>query len=368
VAVITESFLPQVNGVTNSVLRVLEHLERCGHQAVVGAPGAGAPTHYAGAPVHNLPAWSMPRYQAVAVSRATTSTIERFLEAADPDIVHLASPFMIGPPTVRAAARLGIPVVSVFQTDVPRFARHYGLGVGERWAWRRVVGIHSSCDRTLAPSTAYVRDLTEHGVPRVHLWPRGVDGVRFAPQRRSEEWRRQVAPGKVIVGFVGRLAPEKQVHNLQALRDVPGIRVVIVGDGPSRAELQAALPSALFTGFLHGNDLAVAMASLDILVHTGEAETFCQTVQEGLASGVPVVAPGIGGPLDLVDPSRTGWLYEPGNMADLAARVRDLAGDHSKRAAMGGAARRSVAGRTWSSVCDVLLEHYRSALKSKVAA
>jgi phosphatidylinositol alpha 1,6-mannosyltransferase len=368
VAVLSESFLPQVNGVTNSVLRVLEYLERTGHEAVVAAPGTAAPEIYAGARVISLPAWPMPRYHDVAVSRATTRRVERFLAESGADVVHLASPFMLGPPVVRAAARLGIPVVSAFQTDVPRFARHYGLAFGERWAWNRVVRIHSGCNRTLAPSAAYVAELTEHGVPRVHLWPRGVDGERFSPARRSDEWRAAVGGADVLVGYVGRLAPEKQVLNLRALSGVPGIRVVIIGDGPARATLQAALPTAHFTGFLGGSELAVAMASLDILVHTGEAETFCQTIQEGLASGVPVVAPGVGGPLDLVSPSRTGWLYEPGTLTDLADRVRDLAGDHAKRCAMGEAARASVVDRTWTSVCDQVMRHYRQACGIEVAA
>lgn len=364
----TESFLPQVNGVTNSVLRVLEHLERTGHETVVAAPGAGAPDSYAGATVHQLPSWPMPRYRDVAVSRASTRRVEQFLASTGVDVVHLASPFMIGPPVVRAATRLGVPVVSVFQTDVPRFARHYGLAVGERWAWNRVVRIHSGCNRTLAPSTAYVTDLTDHGVPRVQLWPRGVDGELFNPSRRDEHWRATQGGHEVLVGYVGRLAPEKQVHNLRALRNVPGIRVIIIGDGPARSSLQALLPNAHFTGFLEGAELATAMASLDVLVHTGEAETFCQTVQEGLASGVPVVAPGIGGPRDLICPSRTGWLYEPGNLTDLTDRVRDLAGDEAKRSAMGVAARASVADRTWASVCDLLVRHYREACGVEVAA
>lgn len=363
VAVFTESFLPQINGVTNSVLRVLEHLESTGHTAMVAAPGKGGPESYAGARVRRLPALGMPGYRDVSVSLAGTRAMTKVLAEFEPDVIHLASPFVIGPPVIRAAQALDIPVVSVFQTDVAGFARHYGLGFAERAVWRRIRSIHSGSDRTLAPSTATIRDLHQHYVPRVHLWPRGVDGERFNPRHRSAQWRAQHSDGaQVIVGYVGRLAPEKQVDNLKSIYDLPGVKLVVVGDGPSRADLEKSMPEATFLGFLGGTDLSTAMASFDVMVHTGEHETFCQSVQEALACGVPVVAPGSGGPIDLVQPSRTGWLYAPGDLDDLRSRVRDLVGDHTKRIAMGEAARASVEGRTWDGICTALLGHYRSAM------
>jgi phosphatidylinositol alpha 1,6-mannosyltransferase len=361
--VVSESFLPQVNGVTNSVLRVLEHLRAAGHQATVLAPGEGGVDSYSGFPVAHLPSVRMPRYADVAVSLAGTRTLAAALERFEPDVVHLAGPFAVGPPTLRAADRLGVPVVSVFQTDFAGFARQYGFTVAESWVWRRLQRIHGNADRTLVPSTPTLSMLREHEIPRLALWPRGVDAERFNPRHRSEAFRsRLVGAGDVLVGYVGRLAQEKEVDHLRALVGLPGVRLVIIGDGPARAELARALPDATFLGFLGGSDLSVAAASLDVMVHTGRHETFCQSVQEALASGVPVVAPASGGPLDLVDPSRTGWLYTPGDLDDLRDRVRDLAGDEAKRRAMGRAARESVAHRTWPEVGRALVRHYRSAL------
>ena len=149
--------------------------------------------------------------------------------------------------------------------------------------------------------------------------------------------------------------------DLRALCGLPGVRLVIVGDGPERARLERELPGAVFTGFLGGDDLATALASFDVFVHPGESETFCQTVQEALASGVPVVATGRGGPLDLVRSSRDGWLYRPGDLDDLRERVLDLTGDDAKRRSFGEAARDSVRSRTWESLGDQLVEHYREA-------
>ncbi|HEY6423709.1 MAG TPA: glycosyltransferase, partial [Pseudonocardiaceae bacterium] len=204
-------------------------------------------------------------------------------------------------------------------------------------------------------------------VPRVHRWARGVDTTRFRPSRRSEQLRAQLAPnGELLVGFVGRLAPEKKVLRLSALQDMPGVSLVVVGDGPDRNQLRAQLPRATFLGFKTGEELAQAYASLDVFVHTGPFETFCQAVQEALASGLPVIAPDAGGPRDLVIPGCTGFLLPETGQPDadrtfgeaLRGALRVLANDPELRARYGAAARRSVLHRTWPVICDELLGHY----------
>jgi phosphatidylinositol alpha 1,6-mannosyltransferase len=137
---------------------------------------------------------------------------------------------------------------------------------------------------------------------------------------------------------------------------------VVVGDGPQRAALEETLPDAAFTGFLGGEELARAVASFDLFVHPGEFETFCQTIQEAMASGVPVVATGRGGPLDLVENSRTGWLYEPGDLSAMRAHVLDLMGDDAKRRAFAAAAHASVQDRTWPALCQQLVRHYEEVI------
>jgi phosphatidylinositol alpha 1,6-mannosyltransferase len=205
--------------------------------------------------------------------------------------------------------------------------------------------------------------LRARGFERVHVWGRGVDTVRFDPARRSVRLRSELAPkGEVIVGYVGRLAPEKRLDLLSGVARLPGIRLVIVGAGPGEMAARRALPSALFLGQRQGDELARVYASLDVFVHSGPHETFGNTLQEAAACGLPVVAPAAGGPLDLVEDGVTGLLVAPGDAAALAGAVSALAVSPGLRAAQGKAARQAVLGRTWPLRCEELIRHYEAVL------
>ncbi|NOR98879.1 glycosyltransferase family 4 protein [Mycobacteroides abscessus] len=366
IAIVAESFLPNVNGVSNSVLRVLEHFRRTGHEAIVIAPDtprgqAPAATEYAGVPVHRVPAIMFPKVSTLPLGVPQPRMVRIFREFA-PDVVHLASPFVLGYGGLRAAQHLDVPVVAVYQTDVAGFADSYGAGFAARAAWRWTKHLHGRADRTLAPSSSAMEDLAMHGIPRVFRWSRGVDIERFAPSARDDELRRAWSPkGKPIIGFVGRLAPEKHVERLAVLAGRDDLQLVIVGGGVEREALEKLMPTAVFTGELTGSALSRAYASLDVFIHPGEHETFCQAVQEALASGVPSIAPDAGGPRDLVIPGRNGMLLP---VADFEARL-GMAVDHlvqsATRSRFSAAARRGVLARTWPAICDELLEHYAAA-------
>lgn len=361
VAIVTESFLPHMNGVTGSVLQILRHLERTGHRAHVIAPAApGTPVRSGSARVERVPSVPLPGYRHVRVGTVSAARVHDALRRFDPDVVHLASPFALGWRGVVAAARLDLPVTAAYQTDVAAYTSRYGVSLTTALAESHVARLHRRATLTLAPSRESETQLERLGVDRLRRWGRGVDAERFHPDARDEHWPHR-APGEVVVGYVGRLAREKQVEDLHALRGIPGIRLVIVGDGPSRPRLEALLPDAVFLGHLAGHELARAMASFDIFVHPGESETFGQTLQEAHASGLPVIATGRGGPLDLVRMGIDGWLYRPGDLDDLRMRVKDLAGDERKRRAFGRAGREAVEGRSWASVCDNLLAHFDEA-------
>jgi phosphatidylinositol alpha 1,6-mannosyltransferase len=163
------------------------------------------------------------------------------------------------------------------------------------------------------------------------------------------------------VGYVGRLANEKRVADLKVLNDDPRIQLVIVGDGPAREKLQRELDNAIFTGFMCGTDLAQAYASLDLFIHTGPNETFCQAVQEALASGVPCIVPATGGPADLVTQGATGYIIDTKSPSTLLKAVEDFMG-RSDRSDMNLMARNSVVERTWDRVNSQLVHHYEEVI------
>jgi phosphatidylinositol alpha 1,6-mannosyltransferase len=364
VAIVTESFLPQVNGVSNSVCRVLEQLQARGHQALVVAPGPApdGPDSHAGMPVERVRGFELPFYRSF-VCGVPTRHVTAALRDFGPDVVHLASSLTLGLSGMAAARRLDVPAVAVFQTDIAGFARAYGFRCTDRIIWSWLRHIHRRADRTLVPSTPVLAELQRRGVPRLALWGRGVDQGRFHPAHRSPELRARLAPrGEALVGYVGRLAAEKRPQLLTRLVGVPGTRLVIVGDGPEEERLRRRMPDAVFTGFRTGLELSELVASLDVFVHTGADDTFCQAIQEALACGVPVVAPAAGGPLDLVRPGVNGLLYAPDDGSELRASVAALVGDPAMRRRMSRQALASVRGRGWDAICDELIGHYRDVL------
>ncbi len=371
VAVISESFLPTVNGVTNSVCKVLDHLATRGHEAIVICPDAGAPRQYSGFEVHTVPALAyrqfpvgLPSYQ-----------VQRILTRFAPDVLHAASPFLLGAQGIAAANRMGVPSVAVFQTDVAGYTRSHRLGLATAAAWRLVRWVHDGADLTLVPSSASEADLENAGIGRLARWGRGVDLVRYHPNNRfdpaTRTLREQLSPdGDVVIGYVGRIAAEKQVERLGALRGVPGIRIAIVGDGPHVPVVERELRGmpVSWLGRLGGGDLASAYASFDAFVHTGTEETFGQTVQEAHATGLPVVAPHAGGPIDLIEHGVDGLFFAPNDDHELRKAVSLLVGDAPLRQRMGEAGRRAVLGRTWESVCDDLIGYYERVILDRVLA
>jgi phosphatidylinositol alpha 1,6-mannosyltransferase len=369
IAVITESFPPDVNGVAHCVLRVAEHLVQRGHHPLVIAPRPAdcmpRPDGVLPYPVVRMPSLPMPGYPGFRIA-AAGSGLRAALTGHGTELVHLASPFMLGGGGAFVAGRLRLPMVAVYQTDMPGYARAYRFGpAGQSAAWRRVRRIHNAAGRTLAPSTAAAASLHSHGIQRVWLWGRGVDTVRFDPAKRSGQLRAELAPnGEVLAGYVGRLAPEKRIDLLAQVATLPGVRLVVVGSGPADAAARRAMPAAVFLGQRQGEELARIYASLDVFVHSGPHETFGQTLQEAAASGLPVVAPAAGGPIDLVGDGVAGFLVPPCDPSALAGAVARLAADPGLRARQGRAARQRVLGRTWTALGDELIGHYEAVLRT----
>lgn len=383
VAIATESFLPSLNGVTTSVCRVAESLREQGHTAMIIAPGP-APKTFAGHVVRTLPGVPVRGFRAGLPTRGVHNALRDFR----PDVVHVASPFLVGAKGLQTAESFDIPTVAIYQTDMPNYVQQHGPGALGRGAssltWEWVRRLHSRADLTLAPSRPTLDELRAHRIPRTDLWGRGVDTRLFNPSWKDDHetraLKRALAPnGETLIGYVGRLAPEKELHRLAELAQMPGTRLVLVGEGPSRNELGARLAEAVarapgrpnlppaFLGPRTGADLARAYATFDIFVHTGTKETFGQTLQEAAATGLPVVAPAVGGPLDLVAHTESGYLFDPGTRGDLSRWVSELVHSPGLRESMGSAGPRMVAGRSWDALTTQLVDHYERAIVAKAA-
>lgn len=362
VAIVTESFLPNINGVTNSVLRILEHLAANNHQGLVIAPSSeGTPSEYAGHPVRTTSAIALQNVLPVGMPMGLPhKRLEHLIDGFAPDVIHLASPFALGSYGAKIGKKLGIPTLSVYQTDLGGFAKQYGLGSADRSLQKILHRIHAQTDRTLAPSKSTCLDLHLNGVPNVYLWQRGVNAELFNPNKRSHELRKSWLDGnqeRIIIGFVGRLAQEKRVNDLSDLAKDPNVQLIIVGDGPHRKKLESIMPNAKFLGFQSGENLAKIYASFDLFIHPGPRETFCQAVQEALASGVPSVVPKTGGAADLITHNRTGFVINTNNLEELTNCVNQFI-QRKDRIKMRKAARDSVSSRTWNKIISELLGHY----------
>lgn len=320
IALVTETFFPAVDGTTTTVKAVLDRLVDLGHDVLVVAPGPGLTT-YRGCRIARVRPWDKPGSQ-----------VREAVDAFRPDLVHATSPGPVGRKALKHASRLGIPTLVVEQS--PTLA-------------------DVEADRLLVTSTWMLAG----GAGQ--LWEPGVDRAAFTPALRDQwlhdRWSR--SGSRVVVGYVGALRKHHGVRRLRALSRVPGIRPVIVGDGPQRGWLEKHLPGAKFTGALNTGELAAVLPPFDVLVHPGEQETCCHALREAAASGVPVVAPHAGGAPDVVRNLETGLLYEPTDDSGLARAVAAVAADG--RRDLLGARARELCTRDWRAAADELVErHY----------
>jgi phosphatidylinositol alpha 1,6-mannosyltransferase len=367
VVIVTESFLPSLNGVTNSVLRVVESLKEEGHEVIIIAPTAPQKRHLGFRVVRTL-ALPFMQFPVGLPPLALQATLEDF----KPDVIHVASPFFLGGQAIAIANKLGIPTVAIYQTDISGYLQRYGMQFAKPVVDKFVAAIHGPATMNLAPTPESAAYLLKLGVERVGIWGRGVDLELFHPRNKgldfTQAFRKRHLLGRTqLIGFVGRLAPEKQVHRMLELADLPNTALVIVGDGPERKKLESlfAGKAVTFTGALRGPELAHAYAALDAFVHYGTEETFGQTIQEAQASGIPVVAPAVGGPRFLITDRVNGRLIEPEDKSGFISAVEELLSIPGVALRMGEAGRRSVLKKSWKENNKSLLKTYRAAAAFK---
>ena len=376
VVIVTETFLPKVDGIVKVACLLLDHLAKRGIDAIVVAPRYGDLPDYNGAPLHSLPSLSLPLYPEARLGLATLPLF-RDLAAFQPDIAHLFHPVMAGIPTLAMLKWLGVPTLTSFHLDYARLANQFRIGPVNLRHSRPLVdrltrAVFNWSDLSLAPSKAVQRQMIELGVRQVGLWRRGVDSDFFHPRFCSHAMRAEMTDGNpdaITLIYVGRLSDEKQLEHIRpALETLPNTRLVLVGDGPARPALQrfyADLP-VKFMGYMHGERLSKAYASADIFVFPSRLETFGLVVTEAMAAGLPVVASRVGGVADVVQEGETGCTFQSGDMAGLMDGVRRVSADRQNMRRMGMLARQFAETQGWDAVMDELLEVYADVVSQRV--
>lgn len=371
VALCTGNYHLVADGVSLTLNRLVAFLMRQGIEVLVFGPDAGdrwIPYIGTYVPVRSVAAPRRSEYRvSLGFPRAAR---RRFLEFR-PDLVHCATPDLLGLRAAAMARRLAIPVVASYHTHFPSYLRHYRLGRLEGLLWEYLRRFYRQCEHVYVASPSIADALEANGVRRgVHLWERGVDVQHFHPRRRSVEWRREQGIGddEAVVLFVGRTVREKglsilaDVDRRLTARRVP-YRLVVVGDGPDREALEVQAPSAQFLGFLRGDALARAYASADVFLFPSETETLGNVTLEAMASGLPTVCADAPGSDHLVIDGVTGFLVEPRNSEAFAERVVTLIADRALRKEMGKHARQRARASDWGAALERLLHLYRHAVQ-----
>ena len=372
IALFTDTYPPQVNGVARTLARLVGHLSARGHQVALTSPavirnGPATDTVLH----HQLGGWPIPVYPELLFTRPMVRRERKTLGQFNPHVVHCATESIVGWSGRRWALKTGRPLVTSFHTNFPEYAEGYGMGFLAPTAWRLLQKFHAPAVRTLCPSSATFGELRKQGFDHpLGIWARGVDTRFFRPTRRSDALRRRLAPGaEVVLLFVGRLAREKRIDLLLESFELVRARVpkpvglVVVGDGPLRDELRRKGPPGVhFTGYLSEEELARAYASADIFAFPSDTETFGNVVLEAMASGLPVAGVDRGGVKDTIEPHVTGFRAHPGDPKAFADALLTLIERPALRARMATAARSSAEARGWDRILDGVIETYEEAL------
>lgn len=372
IAMVTESYPPEVNGVANSVARLVQDLRgreysvqlvrpRQQHAGIQDPPDQTHEVLTRGMPI--------PMYGHLRMGLPCKSALVKLWTQRRPDLVHIATEGPLGWSALKAATKLNLPVCSDFRTNFHAYNQYYRMG----WLHKPIMGylrkFHNSCHCTMVPTEALRKELDSEGFHPLSVIPRGVDTSLFSPEKRDAGLRQKwgVKDKDVVVLHVGRLAPEKNLQVLQQAYaqlqdDQPGARMVIVGDGPSRAQLQAQCPHAIFAGFRTGGDLAAHYASSDMFLFPSLTETYGNVTPEAMASGLGIVAFDDAAAGELIEHRRSGLLAPKAHAARFVHLATRLAGDHEGRRQMGQRARAHALDLGWDSIVRRVEGTYRAVI------
>jgi len=365
IAIVTETFPPEVNGVAMTLGRIVEGLLQRGHAVQVVRPRQSSelsPEPRAGLDQVLSKGVPLPSYGELRFGLPAKNRLSKLWHDNRPDIVHVATEGPLGWSAVAAARKLQLPVTSSFHTNFHSYSQHYGIGLLKSPIETYLRKLHNRTQATMAPTQAMVQELRQRGFENVTLVARGVATSLFQPSRRSQALRDTwgAGPNDLVVMLVGRLAKEKNVSLVVSafqaiLARVPSAKLVLVGAGPMREALETACPQIHFAGVRKGDDLAAHYASGDLFLFGSLTETFGNVVPEALASGMAVVSYAHAAASELVVNDYNGVLVEPGDAPAFVQAAVALALDDAKLARLRAAAASSVAHLAWDSIYDGFL-------------
>ena len=375
VALISETFPPEINGVANTLGRLVEGLRGRGHRVQLIRPRQDVDQEHAtDDDVLLTRGWPLPGYPGLQWGLSSLHKLLRRWQRQRPDVLYIATEGPLGLSALRAARRLAIPVVSGFHTNFQQYTGHYGFGLLTRAMTNYLRWFHNRTQLTLVPSVGQQVDLQRRNFQRLALLARGVDSQLFNPRRRSEALRASwgLEPDDLAVVHVGRLAAEKNLgllvkafRALQQAQPQRRMRLILVGDGPLRSELQAQLPDALFCGLQRGETLATHYASGDLFLFPSLSETFGNVVLEALASSLAVVAFDQAAAAQHIHHLHNGMLARPGDEAGFCAAACELLADSEVLRRIRLNARRHASHLSWDGIVMQFEQHLRSAMQPR---
>jgi glycosyltransferase involved in cell wall biosynthesis len=363
VAVVTETYPPEINGVARTVGLMVEALLARGHEIELIRPRQGSEADSEGVALRQrlVAGLPIPMYPELRMGLASRGSVEKAWRERRPDLVHVVTEGPLGWAAVAAAKRLGIPVSSDFHTNFHTYSRHYGFGLFSRAVARYLRTLHNRADCTLVPTTEMKAELEALSFERVMVVGRGVDSRLFNPARRSEALRAAwgCRENDTVALHVGRIAPEKNVELFakaaEEMRAIdPMVRVVLVGDGPQGASLRRQHPHFVFAGMRTGEDLAAHYASADVFIFPSTTETFGNVTMEAMASGLGIVAYDYAAARQHLRHWVSAVLAPFGVPAELIRMAGLLARGPQLRRRLGQEARRAAEAITWDKVFDDL--------------
>lgn len=369
IAYFSEVFLPKIDGVVNTLLRLFEYLEENDHASILLTPHSNT-KYISSTPIITYRSFPLILYPGYHGSIPSLQRTMQHLQAFQPDLIHLINPVYFDLVGLKAAQQLNIPVVASYQTDFPGYAKTLGLGFLAQPIWRFFRKIHNQTDLNLAPSNTTRDQMVANGIHNVRVWRRGINMENFNPDKYDADMRGYLSggePEKPLLIYVGRLSPEKRVDWLHSLFKAGlDVRLAFVGDGPFRPylELQFKDTPTIFTGFLSGEDLYKAYASADLFVFPSKNETLGNVVLEAMASGLPVITPTEGGQIDHVVHGRTGLLFDADDPEAMVAAVQYMLEHEEERLKMSRQAHEHVKAISWQSVFCQLIDDYEYVLEN----